>query len=215
MTEDANTTATGSTDEPKLRLAQTAAAAPPAAPPAAPAPESPRPLDRPPDLTIGRRGYDVAATDAFLGRLEQGFHELTTERDALKRRVDELEQELVRHREQHDAVADALITAQTLAREVRARAEAEVASDRAEAAQAKASAEKDAAAIRAKAQQDADVLLAEAKVQSAQLVDQMQEDVRAKQHEAETILDDAKARVESLVHELLDRLPAEQAQPES
>jgi len=51
-------------------------------------------------------------------------------------------------------------------------------------------------------------------VQSAKLVDQMQEDVRAKQHDAETILDDAKARVESLVHDLLDRLPADAPQGE-
>jgi cell division septum initiation protein DivIVA len=206
MTEDAKTTGENPAEEPKLRLAQTSTA---------PAADTPRPLERPPDLTIGRRGYDVAATDAFLGRLEQSFHELTTERDALKQQVAALEKELVHHREQHDAVADALITAETLAREVRSRADAEVESDRAEAAAAKESAESDAAEIRANAQRDADTLLAEAKVQSAKLVDQMQEDVRTKQHEAETILDDAKARVESLVHELLDRLPAEQAQPES
>jgi len=133
MTEDAKTTEQGSEnspgDEPKLRLANTT-----------PAAETPRPLDRPPDLKIGRRGYDVDATDAFLSRLETSFHELTTERDALKRQVDALEKELVHHREQHDAIADALITAQTLAREVRTRAEQEVEGDRAEAAATKANA---------------------------------------------------------------------------
>jgi cell division septum initiation protein DivIVA len=184
MTEDARTTV----EEPKLRLAQPSAAAT--------AVETPRPLERPPDLTIGRRGYDVPATDAFLARLEVSFHELTTERDALKQQVAALEQELVHHREQHDAVADALITAETLAREVRSRAEAEIENDRAEAAASRQSAESEAAEIRAKAQQDADAILAEAKVQSAKLVEQMQEDVRTKQHEAESILDDAKARVE-------------------
>jgi cell division septum initiation protein DivIVA len=208
MTEDAKTTEQGSKagpgDEPKLRLANTT-----------PAAETPRPLERPPDLKVGRRGYDVAATDAFLARLEKSFHELTTERDALKEHVGELEQELVQHREQHDAVADALITAQTLAREVRARAEAEVESDRAEAAAAKTIAESEAAQIKAKAEEEAAAIVANAQVESAKLVGQMQEDVRAKQHEAETILDDAKSKVESLVHELLDRLPAEQTQTES
>jgi cell division initiation protein len=220
MSEDATTpqegkveaegSGTAVAEQSPLRLAQPTAAQPSTTESGDPQ----RPLERPPDLKIGRRGYDVEGTDAFLSRLEKSFHELTTERDALKRQVAALEQELVHHREQHEAVAEALITAQTLARDVRTSAEAEVENDRAEAAAARASAESDAAEIRAKALQDAETILAEANLQSAKLVEQMQEDVRAKQHEAETILDDAKTKVQNLVHELLDRLPADRAPTE-
>ncbi len=207
MTEDENPTPsdTQSSEEAaktELRLAQT----PPAPPPA---PATSRPLERPPDLRVAFRGYERAATDSFLSKLEESFHKLTSERDGLKSRNAELELELEQHRTRALAVADALITAQTLAREVRAAAEREVEGNRAEAAAAKAEAITEAAELRAKAQQESAEILRNARTEADRLVEDVQKGIRDRQHEAEHILDDTKARLGSLVRDLLERLPGD------
>ncbi len=171
------------------------------------------PFARPPELGSSLRGYDRAQTDDFLQRLEDSFHKLVSERDALRSKADEaerkaaaLETELAEHRERRQAVADALITAQSLANEVRAAAEQEVAADRRDAATAKGDALQEAAEIRAGAQQEAADLLRDARTRADRLIDDVQRGIREQQHEAEHLLDDTKERLGSLVRDLLSRL---------
>jgi cell division septum initiation protein DivIVA len=178
--------------------------------------ERSEPFARPPVLGSSFRGYDRAQTDGFLQRLEDSFHKLTSERDALRTKAEEaerraasLETELAQHRERQQAVADALITAQSLANEVRAAAEQEVADDRREAATAKGEALQEAAEIRAKAQQEAAELLRDARTRADRLIDDVQRGIREQQHEAEHLLDDTKERLGSLVRDLLSRLEPE------
>ena len=47
-----------------------------------------KPLDAPPDLPVVFRGYDRKATDDFLRKLEESFHNISGERDALHKRID-------------------------------------------------------------------------------------------------------------------------------
>jgi len=178
--------------------------------------ERSEPFARPPVLGSSFRGYDRAQTDAFLQRLEDSFHKLTSERDALRSKAEEaerraasLEQELAEHRARQQAVADALVTAQSLANEVRSAAEQEVADERRDAAMAKGEALQESAEIRAKAQQDAAELLREARARADRLVEDVQRGIREQQHEAEHLLDDTKERLGSLVRDLLSRLEPE------
>jgi cell division septum initiation protein DivIVA len=178
--------------------------------PSEPRPEPPqaKPLEAPPDLPVVFRGYDRKATDAFLHKLEESFHRLTAERDGLRRRIDDLEDELAHHRSRSQAVADALISAQTLAHEVRAAAEREIESDRRDASTAKSFALEEAGEIRAKAQQEAAELVHQAREQANRMIDEVQRGIREQQHEAEHILENTKERLGALVSDLLNRIPA-------
>jgi len=197
------------------------AGTPPAETPAAKSDETPakpagEPFGRPPVLGSSFHGYDRAQTDAFLQRLEESFHKLTSERDALKasaeaaeRRAASLETELAEHRARQQAVADALIMAQSLANEVRTAAEQEVADDRRDAAMAKAEALQEAAETRARAEQEAAEVQREARERADRLIEDVQRGIREQQHEAEHLLDDTKERLGSLVRDLLTRLEPE------
>ena len=195
-----------------------------------------------PELPVSFRGYDRAATDALLGNLEESYRALLTERDDANGRVaemetklTELERELAEHREQSQAVSDALITAEQLkalgerdarilteeaereAAEIRARAEldAETLSAAADShvAEVRSRAEQDAEAIlrdaeerRAQAERDAEAIVREAEMRAEHLVDEVQREVEHRQHEAEDFLDDTRERLGSLVRDLFGRV---------
>ena len=80
--------------------------------------------DAPHDLPVGFRGYDRASTDALLAKLFERSASLTRERDDLRRQVDDLTQDVEEYRQRSEAVADALVTAQRIALDLRANAEA-------------------------------------------------------------------------------------------
>lgn len=149
------------------------------------------------ELPVSFRGYDRAATDALLSDLEESYRALLTERDDAKGRMAEMEtkltefeRELAEHREQSQAVSDALITAEQL----------KALSER-DARILKEEAEREAAEIRTQAEHDAETLRAAA--------DNEVSEVRAAaQHQAETILrgaDVAKADTEQQAAETLAR----------
>ena len=80
--------------------------------------------DAPHDLPVGFRGYDRASTDALLAKLDERAAALPRERDDLRRQVDDLTRDVEEYRHRSDAVADALVTAQRIALDLRANAEA-------------------------------------------------------------------------------------------
>lgn len=176
----------------ELRLADPT----PAEPPKAAAPS--KPLEQPPDLrkTVFR-GYERRSTDELVAKLAWSSHVLTAERDGLRTRIEELERELEGERARSHAVADALVTAQALAAEVRAAAEREVAESLRVATAAKEDALREAEEILRAARSKADAFVAE-----------MEQDVRDRQHEAEHVLDNTKDRLAALVRDLLERVPA-------
>ena len=173
-----------------------------------------------PELPVSFRGYERAATDALLSDLEESYRALLTERDDAKSRVaetetklTELERELAEHREQSQAVSDALITAEQLkalgerdGQSLKDEAEREAAEIRAQAEHdaetLRAAADNEVSEVRAAAQRQAEAILREADVAKADTEQQAAETLARAEREADGVLREAEARAESLVEEV-------------
>lgn len=181
--------------------------------------------DAPHDLPVGFRGYDRASTDALLAKLDERSAALTRERDDLRRRVDDLTRDVEEYRHRSDAVADALVTAQRIALDLRANAEAEIAEQKREVDGFRADAEAEIAElhrevdaereklvdagneIRAEARADATEIVREARIRADRLIDEVLDALRAYEEDADGFLSDSRTRLVSLVRELIDRIP--------
>jgi cell division initiation protein len=181
--------------------------------------------DAPHDLPVGFRGYDRASTDALLAKLFERSASLTRERDDLRRQVDHLTQDVEEYRERSEAVADALVTAQRIALDLRANAEAEIAERQREIDGLRAEAEAEIAErereveaereklqdvgneIRAEARADATEIVREARIRADRLIDEVLDALRAYEEDADGFLSESRTRLVSLVRELIDRIP--------
>ena len=181
--------------------------------------------DAPHDLPVGFRGYDRASTDALLAKLAERGAALTRERDDLWKQVQDLTGDVEDYRKRSEAVADALVTAQRMALDLRANAEAEIAEQKREVEGERAVAEAEIAErereveaehdklvetgneIRAEARADATEIVREARIRADRLMDEVLDALRAYEEDADGFLSDSRTRLVSLVRELIDRIP--------
>jgi len=184
-----------------------------------------RRYDAPHDLPVGFRGYDRASTDALLAKLDERNAALTRERDDLWRQVNDLTNDVEEYRKRSDAVADALVTAQRMALDLRANAEAEIAEQKREVDSQKALAEAEIAEreravdaeleklvdagneIRAEARADATEIVREARIRADRLIDEVLDALRVYEDDADGFLSESRTRLVSLVRELIERIP--------
>jgi cell division septum initiation protein DivIVA len=159
------------------------------------------------EVPLRLRGYDRAAAGTLFATLEQRQRVLTQERDDLRRRVEELTAELDQHRTRAQAVADALVTAQKIAVDLRAAAEAEIEEERRGVAEEREHLVDEGAAIRAEARQEATEIVREARIRADRLIEEIVAALVAYQHEAEDFVSGSSERLTSLVHDLLTRMP--------
>ncbi len=165
-----------------------------------------------PKLPVGFRGYDRRATDAVLAQLKEHNAALTGERDDLRRQVDELAEELERHRERVKAVADALVTAQVIAVDLRKAAEAEIEEERRGASEAQQRLTDEGLAIRAKARQDATEIIREARIRADKLIEEVVAALEEYRQDTDQFLSGTRERLDSLVRDLLGRIPGSAAE---
>jgi cell division septum initiation protein DivIVA len=164
-------------------------------------------FERQPVLPTGFRGYKRADTDAFLSLLEESHAGVVAERDELRRQVAELTRELDRHRGREQAVADALVTAQLAAEELRTTAAAEIEQERREAAEERARLAAEGSAIRAKARQEATEIVREARIRGDRLIGELVTLLQDHQRETDEFLTGTREKLETLVQDLLARMP--------
>lgn len=181
--------------------------------------------DAPHDLPVGFRGYDRASTDALLAKLEARSTALSRERDDLWKQVNDLTNDLDDYRKRSEAVADALVTAQRMAIDLRAAAEAEIAEQRREVDGRLAVAEADLEAqrrelegereklvdvgneIRSEAREEATEIVREARIRADRLIDEVLDALRVYEGNTDEFLSESRTRLVSLVRELIDRIP--------
>jgi cell division septum initiation protein DivIVA len=181
--------------------------------------------DAPHDLPVGFRGYDRASTDALLAKLEERSAALGRERDSLWQQVNDLTGDVEDHRKRSEAVADALVTAQRMALDMRASAEAEIAEQRREVDGLLAIGEADLAEqrreledereklvdfgneIRADAREDATEIVREARIRADRLMDEVLDALRTYEGDADEFLSDSRTKLVSLVRDLIGRIP--------
>ena len=181
--------------------------------------------DAPHDLPVGFRGYDRASTDALVAQLAERNAALTRERDDLRQQITDLTGDVEEYRKRSEAVADALVTAQRIALDLRANAEAEIAEQKREVDGFRAEAEAEIAElhreldaereklvdtgneIRAEARADATEIVREARIRADRLIDEVLDALRAYEDDADGFLSESRTRLVSLVRELIDRIP--------
>ena len=164
--------------------------------------------DAPHDLPVGFRGYDRTSTDALLAKVEERSSALTRERDDLRRQVDELTRDVEEYRQRSEAVADALVTAQRMALDLRASAEAEIAEQRREAEDVRAQAEAEIAEREHEVEVEREKLVdAGNEIRADRLMDEVLDALRAYEEDADGFLSESRTRLVSLVRELIERIP--------
>jgi cell division septum initiation protein DivIVA len=154
------------------------------------------------------RGYDREATDALLAEHERRHAALARERDDLLRQVEELRSELNGHRGRVQAVAEALVTAQQAAAELRSSAAADAESERMSVANERQKLVEEGAAIRAEARHEATEIVREARVRAERLAHEVVAALRNYQLETDQFLDRTRERLDLLVGDLVGRIPA-------
>lgn len=159
------------------------------------------------ELPVGFRGYDRAATHAALATLEERNAELSVERDALRQQVEELRSELDHHRERSQAVADALVTAQVVATDLRNAAEEEIERLRRELAEDRDRLVAEGAAIRTEARQEATEIVREARIRADRLIEEVVGALEDYRRETDQFVAGTRERLVSLVRDLLGRMP--------
>jgi cell division septum initiation protein DivIVA len=154
------------------------------------------------------RGYDRERTNTVMQALADELKSLKWERDELGRQLDEATRELAEHRERSRAVADALVSAQQVAADVRAQSEAERAEQQREVAGIKDAAEAEAMEIREHARQEATEIVRESRVRADRVVDEVAIAIKGYHEDTDEFLDDARTRLDTLVQVVLERIPA-------
>jgi cell division septum initiation protein DivIVA len=159
-------------------------------------------------LPTARRGFDRDATLALLGEQEQRRAALARERDELLKQVEELRTELEGHRSRVAAVAEALVSAQQMAADLRATTEAEMDAERGKIDEERQRLVEEGATIRADARQEATEIVREARVRAERLAHEVVAALREYQLETDNFLDRTRERLDSLVGDLVGRIPA-------
>jgi len=126
-------------------------------------------------LPEAKRGYDKAATDELLGRLEQGIEATLRDHAAALERVGALERRIAEGQEREEAVTEALVVA----------------------TQIKADSEREAEEVKAKRLRDAEE-------EAAQVHQRAAETLKEAEAQAESILDDARLKVRGFQQEIRD-----------
>jgi len=163
-------------------------------------------------LPIAFRGYSRDATDRLLGRIEESYRALLTERDQLRARAEETEGKLAEHEGEVAAVGRALVRAEQIRAEAELEAEATVASSareaaerlagaRAEAEALLAAAESQASALRDGAQLEAEAAIKDAEAARATSEREGQELTERAKRDADAIMREAEARAARLVED--------------
>jgi cell division septum initiation protein DivIVA len=160
-----------------------------------------------PSIPVGFRGYDRTATDAVLAALEKHSSELARERDELTAKVDELLRELEQRRSLEQAVADALVSAQMAAGDIRLAAEREVSERRREVEEEREKLVEEGTAIRATARREATEIVREARLRAERMIEEVLAALEELQHETDVFVGGTRERLSTLVGDLLQRLP--------
>ena len=171
--------------------------------------------DVPHDLPVGFRGYDRASTDALLAKLDERSAALLRERDELWQQVNDLTQDVNEYRQRSEAVADALVTAQRMALDLKANAIAEIEEQKREVEAERAVAEAEIAerrrevdGLRASAESELAEREREVESEREKLVD-VGNEIRAEARaDATEIVREARIRADRLIDEVLDALRA-------
>jgi cell division septum initiation protein DivIVA len=169
-------------------------------------------------LPVGFRGYRRKETDAYVAGLHQTYTTLLREKSELQRQVEGLKASIDEHDSRTRAVADALVTAQLVAEDIRVAAEAEiererhdVVADRNRLAEELAAERQqlvdEGAAIRAEAHQAAAEIVREARVRGERLIEEVLSSIDEYQRETDHFLGGKRERLGSLVRDLLGRIP--------
>ena len=154
------------------------------------------------------RGYDRARTDALMRALAEEVRSAEFECEHLRRQLEETTAELTEHRERSRAVAEALVSAQQVAADVRAQADAERADQQREVAGLKDAAEAEAMEIREHARQEATEIVRESRVRADRVVDEVAIAIKGYHEDTDEFLDEARMRLDTLVQVVLERIPA-------
>jgi cell division initiation protein len=156
------------------------------------------------ELPVGFRGYDRDATDEAFSKLEKRH---AREREELRRQIDALLQEVEDHRRRATAVADALVTAQKVAMDLRAGAESEIDELRREVEREREALVEEGAAIKAEARQEATEIVREARIRADRLIGELVAVLEEYQRDTDEFVTGTRVRLSSLVNDLLNRIP--------
>jgi cell division septum initiation protein DivIVA len=165
-------------------------------------------MDFRPDLPSAFRGYDRTATDALLAQLDDARLALARERDELRRQFEAVQHDLDQHRERAQAVGDALVTAQLLAQELRAKAESQLAEERRELGAAREKLDQEADDLRSHARHEATEIVREARVRADRVIDEVANALGNYRTDTDEFLESARVKLDALVQEVLERMPA-------
>ena len=155
---------------------------------------------RQPSLPLAKlRGYERVETDTFLKRVAADYEAVWMEREGLKKRLAEVESQLHAQREREALVADALITAERGAAEIRAAASEQAAALRAEAELA-------AQEIRQDADAEARALIGEAQTMRRRLEEEAAHELERHETEVERLQRLSQETRENLSNLLIDTL---------
>jgi len=129
---------------------------------------------------IVRKGYDTAMVDQFLEDVRQYLQGVETERDALRAEVGSLRAEVDRLKKMEQTVANALLTAQKTADELRSQAQTEHDS------------------LLEESRKEAEEIVQQARKQAEEILQEARADVR----QLELVTQTLQRRREDLIHEL-------------
>jgi cell division septum initiation protein DivIVA len=156
------------------------------------------------ELPVAFRGYDRDATDEAIAKLEKRH---ARERDDLNRQIESLVQEVESHRLRATAVADALVTAQKMAMDLRTKAEADIEELRRDVEKEREALVEEGAAIKAEARQEATEIVREARIRADRLIDELVSVLEEYQRDTDEFVSGTREQLNSLVSDLLGRIP--------
>jgi DivIVA domain-containing protein len=147
------------------------------------------------DFRRAMRGYEPAQVDDFLDIVADRLEQVVREHTALKDRVGGLERQVTEYRERERALTDALVTAQTMREEIRAKTTQET-------DELKQRAEQDAGSRVQQAQQQAEVLLHKAREEAESQLQRARQEAESQLQRAEQEAESQLQRAEQEVHRL-------------
>lgn len=162
-------------------------------------------------LPTSFRGYDRERTEMLMQALAHEVESVKAEREDLRRQLAQAQKELEEHRVRSRAVADALVSAQQIAAEVRAQAEAELAEQERRVADVREQAESEASEVREQARHEATEIVRESRLRADRVVDEVADALKGYRVDTDHFLDEARKKLDMLVQNTLERIPASAA----